>query len=131
MLKERYDYSITQNGLTEYFKAQGVSYSYPQTDGDGAGASDENVMFLDPLPERMTFIVKYDHPEEEETIKLLKIAKKRTGTIRFFDFREQKFVTKECYIVTEEIKVSYLIDNKFECEPFGVSFIQQIPDEYV
>lgn len=131
MLKDKYDYSVTQNGVTEYFHAQKVAYSYPQTDGDGAGATDENVMYLDPLPERMTFIAKYDAPEEQETVKLLRIAKNRTGEICFFDFREQKFVTKICYIVLENINPEYLIDGEFYCEAYEVSFIQQIPDGYV
>ena len=131
MLKDKYDFSITQGDITEYFHAQSVAYSYPQTDGDGAGATDENVMFLDPLPERMAFIAKYETPEEQETAKLLQMAKKRTGEIRFFDFREQKFVTKVCYIVAENVTPAYLIDGEFVCEPFEVDFIQQIPDEYV
>lgn len=131
MLQNRYDYSITQGDITEYFHAQKVGYRYPQTDGDGAGATDENVMFLDPLPERMTFIAKYDKPEEQETVKLLQMAKKRSGTIRFFDYREQKFVSKICYIIAEEIDPEYLIDGEFVCNPFTIEFIQQIPDEYV
>lgn len=131
MLENKYDYSITQNGKTEYFKAQRVGYRYPQTDGDGAGATDENVMFLDPLPERMTFIAKYDNPKEVETSKLLKMAKNRTGTIRFFDFREQVFVSKVCYIVAENIEPEFLLDGEFVCNPFEIEFIQQIPDEYV
>ena len=131
MLNDKNDYSITQNGVTEYFHAQKVGYKYPQTDGDGAGATDENVMFLDPLPERMTFIAKYDSPEELETSKLLRMAKKRTGTIRFFDFREQCFVDKICYIVAESIEPEFLIDGEFVCNSFQIEFIQQIPDEYV
>lgn len=130
-LTEKYDYSITQDGITSFFHAQKVGYSYPQTDGDGAGATDENVMYLDPLPERMTFIAKYDVPSEEETVKLLQCAKKRNGTIRFFDFREQKFVDRICYIVLEDIEPEYLIDGEFVCNSYEVSFIQQIPDEYV
>jgi len=131
MLENKYDYSITQGNVTEVFHAQKVSYRYPQTDGDGAGATDENVMFLDPLPERMTFIAKYENPEEQETAKLLKMAKKRTGTIRFFDFREQDFVDKVCYIVAENIEPEFLINGEFVCNAFEVEFIQQIPDEYV
>lgn len=131
MLQNKYDYSITQDDVTEYFHAQSVGYSYPQTDGDGAGATDENVMYLDTLPERMTFIAKYEHPEEEETAKLLRMIKKRTGEIRFFDFREQKFVSKICYIVAENVTPTFLIDGEFICDPFEVNFIQQIPDEYV
>lgn len=131
MLENKFDYSITQNGVTEYFHAQKVAYSYPQTDGEGAGATDENVMYLDPLPERMTFIAKYEHPDELETVKLLKAAKKRSGTIRFFDFREQDFVDKICYIVLENVNPEYLINGEFCCEAYEVSFVQQIPDEYV
>ncbi len=130
-LVDKFDYSITQEGGTQYFKAQKVAYSYPQTDGDGAGATDENVMYLDPLPERMTFIAKYEMPEEEETVKLLRCAKKRSGTIRFFDFREQDFVDRICYIVLENIEPEYMIDGEFVCNPYEVSFVQQIPDEYV
>ena len=131
MLENKYDFSITQDGVTKIFHAQSVAYSYPQTDGDGAGATDENVMFLDPLPERMTFIAKYESPEEQETALLLQMAKKRTGEIRFFDFREQDFVRKICYIVAENITPSYLLNGEFVCDPFEISFIQQIPDDYV
>ena len=44
-------YEVQINGKTK-LKADQMSWEYPQTDGDGSGATDENVMIRDVLPER-------------------------------------------------------------------------------
>lgn len=90
-------------------------------------------MYLDTLGERMVFLAKYERPTEKLTSKLLKLVKNREATVKFFDFREQKFVEKECYLVLEDINCEYCLDNngteEFICEPFELQCIQMIPDD--
>lgn len=92
-------------------------------------------MYLDPLEERMTFIAKYEKADEKTISKLLKLVKKRTATVRFFDIREQQFVDKECYLVLEDINCEYCLnmngEEEFICDPFELQCIQLIPDIYV
>lgn len=134
-MNHKYEYDIIQNSITEHFVADKVAYKYPQTDGDGAGATVENIMYLDPLEERMTFIAKYERPDEITVSKLLKLVKNRTATVKFFDIREQQTVEKVCYLVLEDINCEYCLDKngeeEFVCEPFELQCIQQIPDVYV
>lgn len=59
------------------YAADGIWWEYPQTDGEGTGASDENVMYRDVLPERMKFGIKIISPSEERIATLLTMCKKK------------------------------------------------------
>ena len=119
-------YEIVVDGET--VACDGLSWEYPQTDSEASGATDENVMIRDVLPERMKLTCNFEYINEEKAARLLKIRAKTECSVQFFDLRTRAFVTRQMYPVADAIKAHMLTNGTFYVEPFELRFIQTIPD---
>lgn len=120
--------SVVVNGNVT-LHPDGFGWDYPQTDGEGSGATDENRMYREVLPERDKITLSFSSgTTEEEVRKILRVRALDECIVNFFDFREGARVTKTMYPVSDEIKAKVLINGKFIVEPFDLRFIQTIPN---
>lgn len=119
-------YEIVVDGET--IACDGLSWEYPQTDSEASGATDENVMIRDVLPERMKLYCQFEYVDEAKAARLLKIRQKTECSVNFYDLRNRAFITRKMYPVADTIKAKMLADGTFYCEPFELRFIQTIPD---
>lgn len=110
--------------------ADGMGWEYPQTDGEGSGATDENVMIREVLPERDKITLTFEKGTKEAEIrKILNVRKMDECEVEFYDLREGKRLTKQMYPVSDAIKAAYLINDNFVVDPFELRFVQMIPNE--
>lgn len=119
-------YEIIVNGQT--IAVDGMSWEYPQTDSESSGATEENVMIRDVLPERMKLVCNFEIMDEVKASQLLQIRALTECAVNFYDLRSRSRVTRQMYPVADEIKAHMLIDGTFYVEPFELRFIQTIPD---
>lgn len=111
-------------------EADGMGWEYPQTDGEGSGATDENVMIREVLPERDKITLRFEKDTSEAKIrKILNVRAMDECWVDFYDLREGKRLKKKMYPVSDEIKAAYLIKDEFVVEPFELRFIQTIPND--
>lgn len=111
-------------------EADGMGWEYPQTDGEGSGATDENVMIREVLPERDKITLRFEKGTSEEKVRqILKVRKMSECEVEFYDLREGDRLTKKMYPVSDEIKAAYLINNEFVVEPFELRFVQTVPND--
>lgn len=109
-------------------KVAGISWEYPQTDGDGSEPNDNNVLVREVLPERDKVVVNFSSDTTEADLRIiLKIRKMEECSFNYYDIREGKRVTRTSYPVSDAIKAKALIDNEFIVEPFELRFVQTIP----
>lgn len=110
--------------------ADGMGWEYPQTDGEGSGATDENVMIREVLPERDKITLTFEKGAKEAEIrKILNVRKMDECEVEFYDLREGKRLTKQMYPVSDAIKAAYLINDDFVVDPFELRFVQMTPNE--
>ena len=110
--------------------ADGMGWEYPQTDGEGSGATDENVMIREVLPERDKITLTFEKDVTEAEIrKILTVRRMEECEVDFYDLREGKRLTKQMYPVSDAINAAYLINGDFVVDPFELRFIQMIPNE--
>lgn len=112
----------------ELFIADDISYEYSQLDGDNAGRSDDGVMYRDVIG--LTNKVSYDfksYRDEEQISKILKLLKKTSCELYYYDLLEKSWITKNMYIVGDSVKVR-IIDQSITSEPFQIRFIQMDTD---
>lgn len=120
-------YEVLINGSITLV-ADNISWEYPQTDGEGSGATDENMMIREVLPERDKIALKFETGKSEEEIRtILQVRSLVECTVNYYDLREGKRVTRQMYPVSDAVQVAFLIDNEFVCEPFELRFIQTVP----
>ena len=119
-------YQVQVDGVTYDF--DGIWWDYPQTDSESSGASENNVMYREVLPERMKFGVQVMKPNESRCSTLLKMCKKESASVNFYDLREMKRVTRTMYIVSDQVNAELLHDGTFNCDDFEIRFIQMVPD---
>ena len=112
----------------ELFVADDISYEYAQLDGENAGRSDDGVMYRDVigLTNKVFFDFK-DYRSKEEISKILKLLKKTSCTLYYYDLAELEWITKNMYVVGDAVKVK-IIDGTITCEPFQIRFIQMDTD---
>ncbi len=109
----------------------GISWEYPQTDGEGSGATDENVMIREVLPERDKLVLKFSGRglTESEIRKILSVRRKEDCMVNFYDLADGKRLTKKMYPTADTINADFLLsDGEFVVEPFELRFIQMIPN---
>lgn len=120
-------YEVLVNGNIT-LTADGMGWDYPQTDGEGSGATDENVMFREVLPERDKITLKFDKGTTEAEVRtILQVRALEECTVNYYDLRTGGRVTRQMYPVSDEIKAAYLINDEFVVEPFELRFIQTVP----
>lgn len=119
-------FEIIVDGQT--IACDGLSWDYPQTDGESSGATDENVMIRDVLPERMKLACTFQYVDEAKAAQLLRIRALAECNVNFYDLRTRGRVTRKMYPVSDEITAHMLLDGTFYCEPFELRFIQMVPD---
>lgn len=125
-MAEKYEVIINGN-IT--LLADGLSWEYPQTDGEGSGATDENMMYREVLPERDKISLSFSQGlKEAEIRKILRVRAMEDCTVNFYDLREGTRLTKTMYPVADTIKAKALINGEFIVEPFELRFIQMIPN---
>ncbi len=110
----------------------GLSWEYPQTDGEGSGATDENVMIREVLPERDKLVLKFSgrNLSEADLRKILTVRRKDECTVNFYDIAEGKRMTKKMYPSADAINADLFFDDgEFVVEPFELRFIQMIPNK--
>lgn len=117
------------------FKIDGIWWDYPQTDAESSGATDENVFFRDVLPRRMKFGGTFQVPNEEMASKVLKMRKKESCEVNFWDLETRTRVTRTMYPTCDAVKAQVLFNDdgteEFVCEDIEVRFTQMIPDEFM
>lgn len=120
-------YEVLVNGNIT-LTADGMGWEYPQTDGEGSGATDENVMFREVLPERDKITLKFDKGTTEAEVRtILQVRALEECTVNYYDLRAGERISRQMYPVSDEIKAAYLIDDEFVVEPFELRFIQTVP----
>lgn len=125
-MAEKYEV-IINNSIT--LSADGMSWEYPQTDGEGSGATDENMMYREVLPERDKISLSFAQDKTEAEIRqILQVRAMDECDVNFYDLREGKRLTKKMYPVSDEIKAKTLINGEFFVEPFDLRFIQTVPN---
>ena len=121
-------YRVVINSSTTIYP-DGMGWDYPQTDGEGSGATDENVMYREVLPERDKITLSFSSGTTEATVRtILGIRLLVSCSVNFWDLREGTRVTRTMYPVSDEIKAKSLINGEFIVEPFELRFIQTIPN---
>ena len=126
-MAEKYEV-IINNSIT--LSADDMSWEYPQTDGEGSGATDENMMYREVLPERDKISLFFAQDKTEAEIReILKVRAMDECNVNFYDLREGKRLTKKMYPVSDEIKAKALINGEFFVEPFELRFIQTVPND--
>ena len=118
-------YEIIVDGQT--IAVDGLGWSYPQTDSESSGATDENVMIRDVLPERMKIVCTFEYMDEDKAAQVLQIRALTECTVDFYDLRSKGRRTLQMYPVADEIKAHMLINGTFYVEPFELRFIQTVP----
>ena len=121
-------YEVMINGSI-ILKADQMSWEYPQTDGEGSGATDENIMIREVLPERDKISLSFcgEGMTEADIRKVLTVRKMESCTVNYYDLRSGTRVTRTMYPVSDAIKTKALIDGNFIVESFELRFIQMIP----
>lgn len=127
-------YQVVINGTT-VLEADGMGWDYPQTDGEGSGATDENLMYREVLPERDKITLSFSSDTSEATVRtILGVRALVSCSVNFWDLRSGTRVTKTMYPVSDEIKAKSLMKQgnnstpEFIVEPFELRFIQIIPN---
>lgn len=109
--------------------ADGIGWEYPQTDGEGSGATDENVMIREVLPERDKITLRFEKGKTEAEIRtILDVRALDECEVNFYDLRAGERLTKTMYPVADTINAHMLVNGEFVCEPFELRFIQTIPN---
>lgn len=122
-------YQVVINGGDIVLNADGLGWEYPQTDGEGSGATDENVMYREVLPERDKIALSFSADTPETTVRtILSVRSMESCSVNFYDLREGARLTKTMYPSSDEIKAKSLLNGEFIVEPFELRFIQTVPD---
>ena len=118
---------VINNDIT--LVADGISWEYPQTDGEGSGATDEIVMFREVLPERDKITLRFEKGKTEAEIRtILAVRALDECQVNFYDLRSGERLTKTMYPVADAINAHMLVNGEFICEPFELRFIQTVPN---
>lgn len=121
-------YEVIINGTTT-LSADGMGWEYPQTDGEGSGATDGNVMFREVLPERDKITLRFEKGKTEDEIRaILAVRAMDECQVNFYDLRAGERLTKTMYPVSDVINAHMLVNGEFVCEPFELRFIQTVPN---
>lgn len=121
-------YEVVINGNITLV-ADGMSWEYPQTDGAGSGATDENVMIREVLPERDKITLRFEKGKTEAEIRqILAVRAMDECTVNFYDLRAGERLTKTMYPAADTIKAHMLVNGEFVCDSFDLRFIQTIPN---
>lgn len=121
---------IESDNFSATLHPDNIGWDYPQTDGEGSTATDENVLIREVLPERDKIFLSFSSGTSEEDLqRILKVRKLEECYVTFYDVREGERVTKKMHPVSDAIKAKYLINNEFVVEPFELRFIQMIPNQ--
>ena len=121
-------YKVVINGNITLV-ADGIGWEYPQTDGEGSGATDENVMIREVLPERDKITLRFEKGKTEAEIRtILDVRALDECEVNFYDLRAGERLTKTMYPVADAINAHMLVNGEFVCEPFELRFIQTVPN---
>ncbi len=128
--KSKYTVIVNPSGESPIeLDADGMGWEYPQTDGEGSSATDENVMIREVLPERDKITLRFEKGTTEAKIRqILAVRAMDECEVEFYDLREGDRLKKKMYPVSDEIKAAYLINDEFVVEPFELRFVQMIPN---
>jgi hypothetical protein len=119
--------TVTVNGSVQ-LRPDKISYGYPQTDGEGSGATDENRMFREVLPERDTLKLLFSYPDEATAQKLMRVRALVDCQVDFYDLRSRARMTKTMYPVGDDLVTLGLLNGNLLFEPYELRFIQMIPN---
>lgn len=107
-----------------------ISFEYSQQDGNASGRSDDGTMYREVIGLINKVSCDFKDPEKWNGATLsgiLQLLKKKSCSFNFFDPKENTRITKNMYIVCDQIKV-YLIDGVIYAQPFQMRFIQMDVD---
>lgn len=131
-MNERKKCEIVVDG--EVFIANGINWDYPQTDSESSGPTDDNVMYRDVLPRRVKFGIIIEKPSESIAAKFLRMRKKESCEVNYYDLEQEKRVTRIMYPTCDAVNALCLFlengEEKFQCDSFEIRFTQMIPDEF-
>ena len=116
------------NNNSYTLNCDGIAWEYPQTDGEGSGATDGNRMIREVLPERDKITCKFQHGLTETELKnILKIRALKECSVNYYDLREGTRVRRTMYPVADAIEAEALIDGDFLVAPFELRFVMTVP----
>lgn len=104
------------------------SYGYPQTDGEGSGATDENRMFREVLPERDTLKLLFNIPGEAVAQQLMQVRGLASCTVDFYDIRSRSRATKTMYPAGDDLVTGGMLNGDLWFEAYELRFVQMIPN---
>lgn len=123
---EKYEVVVNNNII---LVTDGMAWEYPQTDGAGSGATDENFMIREVLPERDKITLRFEKGKTEAEIRqILAVRAMDECAVNFYDLRAGKRLTKKMYPVSDAINAHMLVNGEFVCDSFELRFIQTIPN---
>ena len=110
------------------FIADDIGWEYQQQDGEGSGRSDDGTTYRDVvgLVNKVYYDFK-DFRNEEAISNILKLLKKTSCTLEYYDLMERAFVTKNMYVVGDKVQAK-MIGEELSTEPFQIRFIQMDVD---
>ncbi|MCL2531590.1 MAG: hypothetical protein FWE40_05485 [Oscillospiraceae bacterium] len=105
-------------------------WDYPQTDGDGSGATDENVMHRDVLPSRYRHILTFRSPDEALASQLMQVRSLPELNLQYYDIRSRSWMTRRMYPVGGPIIAQHMLSENGDIlfQDYELRFIQLIPD---
>lgn len=121
---------IQVDGIT--YAVDGISFEYAQLDGDSAGRSEDGTMYRDVVG--MTNKVFCDFKDKEKwsgatLSNLLKLVKKKSCSLNYFDAMANARITKNMYVVSDPVKTTLLDDEFILEDDFQIRFIQMNVDD--
>ena len=120
-------YDVVVNGSIT-LKVDNLKFGYPQTDGEGSGATDGNVMFREVLPARYTVKYLFNCMDEKTAQKVMQVRSMESCSVNYYDILTLSWVTKTMYPAGDDLVVRELLESGFIFEPYELRFIQMIPD---
>lgn len=122
-------YEIKVDNVT--FVVDDISFNYSQQDGENAGRTDDGTMYRDVvgLINKVSCDFKNADKWRGATLStLLKLLEKTSCSFSYCDPKENSIVTKDMYIVADDVKV-YVLDDEFVAQPFQIRFTQMGVDD--
>lgn len=130
MAYKKYEAAVSYGSKTVTLKADHIGWEYPQTDGEGSGATDENYMIREILPERDKITLYFaGKMPETEVRKILEVRSLDECSVNFYDLRAGARLTKRMYPVCDEIIAETSDENGvLYVNPFNLRFVQTRPN---
>ena len=119
--------TIVVDGIT--YNVDDIGYEYAQLDGDSAGRSEDGTMYRDVIGLTNKIYCDFiDYRSGSELSSILKLLKKKSCNLTYYDPMEMARITKYMYVVGDQIKVIN-VNGVLMAEKFQIRFIQMDTDD--